>query len=273
MTPDDTTRDVAARHTVESLYALKLETLKAMQSLTAKEVEVSILFQSVHGYTPYRIDSKLGYSCGSENREEKYFDLWAWKYLVDLFHLHRYMLCTEYEKLQKDIEEYQTPVFNPDNARAWLSTLQDLINDNIRVLIHQVFEEITQGTYHTGGYNGPTKKRNNNGIDASFILHTNDWSNLFGYWSNQPTITDDLEKVAYIIAGEPLPEKTAKEIMRDTKSDTYTGEYFSLKACKNGNSHFTLNEEIRQALNLYGPQGAIIGENIKIKVIDRWGKL
>jgi len=268
MTPDDCTTDITQRHTVESLHALKLKLLERMNSFRATEREIEVLFQQAKGHTPYDVNERI--RIYSEQREEKYIDQTCWKYLVGLFHLNRYMLCTEYEKLLMDIENFNTPVFSPETARAWLAGLSDLINDNVKTLIHQVFAEITEGTYHTGsGYNAPRKKRNNNGIDKNFILYTNDWSSMFGYWSSKPTITDDLEKVCYIIAGRQLPDRTAKETMRDAKSKDYDGEFFTLRTYQNGNTHFTLADEIRQKLNLYGPTGAIIGENIKIKIIER----
>jgi hypothetical protein len=46
-------------------------------------------------------------------------------------------------------------------------------------------------------------------------------------------------------------------------------DYFSVKFCKNGNTHYTMNEEIREKLNKWGPEGNIIGENIKIKIFEK----
>jgi len=270
MIVDDCTKDVAPRHTVESLYTLKLRTLTKIAAFLELEGEVRDLFRQMDGYTPFDLQDRTRAS--GDNKDEQCIDKYCWSYLVNLFHLHRYMLCTEYEKLKNDIENFNTPIFSPDTARAWLAGLSDLINDNVKTLIHQVFTSITEGTYHTGSsYNAPRKKRNNNGIDKMFILNTGDWSSLFGYWSNRPTITDDLEKVCYIIAGRPLPERTAKETMFANKSQAYDGEFFTLKIYQNGNTHYTLNDEIRQKLNLYGPTGAIIGEDVKIKILeDRW---
>jgi hypothetical protein len=88
----------------------------------------------------------------------------------------------------------------------------------------KVYADIIKGTYYVGsGFNATKKKRNNMGIDKSFILHTRDWSSTYGYWQNTPTITDDLEKVCYILSGLSLPEKTAKMVMKDTKEETLGG--------------------------------------------------
>jgi hypothetical protein len=202
---------------------------------------------------------------------EKYVDRTCWKYLVSLFRLEAYMLCTDYAKMMKEIDEYRTPVFTIENAEGWLAGLKALIHDNMKTLVKKVFAEITTETYQTGsGYNGPRKKRNNNGVDKNFILGTGDWQDVFGWYSDRPTTTDDLEKVCYILAGQELPEETAKTIMRKTKSETYSCEWFSLKLCKNGNTHYTLSDDVREKLNRYGPEGAIIGENIKIKIVERW---
>ena len=128
------------------------------------------------------------------------------------------MLCTDYQKMESEIQEFRMPAYTVQNARAWIAGLKDLINDNIKTLIKRVFQEITDGTYRVGGgWNGTKKKRNNNGIDKNFILDTGDWSSCFGYWSDRPTVTDDLEKVCHLLSGKTLPEKTAKAVMRDEK--------------------------------------------------------
>lgn len=80
---------------------------------------------------------------------------------------------------------------------------------------------------------------------------------------------DDLEKVCYILAGKTLPEKTLRDSLRADKVDTASNPYMSVKLCRNGNTHFTLEDDTRALLNRYGPTGAVIGENIKIKVFER----
>jgi len=260
--------DIAQRPTVESLFTFKLDLLQKMDAFESLDRDIVSLIGTLHSYSPYYITNKCQFR--GDDRNEKYVDRIIWKYIVDLFFLHRYMLCTEYEKLLQDIENGNTPRFTVENARAWLDGLSELINDNVKTLIHKVFDEITQGHYYTGR---TCKKRNNNGVDKSFILYTNDYSTIFGYWSSKPTITDDIEKVCYIMAGQVMPKITAKDTMRNEKSMKYECEYFTLSLCKNGNTHITLSDEVRDKLNLYGPQGAIIGENIKIKIVSSrfWG--
>lgn len=268
MTEDNLETNIATRHTVETLYSLKLDLLRKMDLFESMDRDIVASLMALKSYSPYYITNKCQFR--GDDRNEKYVDRIIWKYIVDLFFLHRYMLCTEYEKLQQDIENGNTPRFTVENARAWLEGLSELINDNVKTLIHQVFAEITQGHYYTGRI---CKKRNNNGIDKNFILYTNDYSSLFGYWTSKPTVTDDIEKVCYILAGQAMPKLTAKDSMRNDKAMKYGCEHFTLTVHQNGNSHYALAEPIREKLNLYGPQGAIIGENIKIKIVSPhfWG--
>lgn len=112
------------------------------------------------------------------------------------------------------------------------------------------------------------------GIKAAFVvvlIDTRDYSSVFGFYSRSrdPSITDDLEKVCYILDGKTLPEVTLKATLRGDKATEGKNEYFSVKICKNQNTHYTLEDETRRKLNLYGPEGAVIGENIKIKVFDK----
>jgi hypothetical protein len=270
MKPNDDDTNIQVRDSIESIYERKVGILRNLERLNEIDGELESAFSVMNNWRPYRIDFRFDNT--AENPAEKYVDRACWAHLVSLFHLERYMLCTDYEKMEKEIEEFRTPEYTIENARAWIAGLKDLVNDNVRTLVKKVFVSITEGTYRVGsGYNGTKKKRNNNGVDKNFILSTGDWSSCFGYWSNCPTVTDDLEKVCYLLSGKTLPEKTAKMTMRDEKSEIFEGEFFTLKFCKNGNTHYTLADDIRGKLNLYGPSGAVIGENIKIKVFEnRW---
>jgi len=172
--------------------------------------------------------------------------------------------------VDNEIDNYQTPDFTIENANGWIAGLKETIRDNVNTLVKKVYSEITNGHYYTGGgYRGEKKKRNNNGIDKMFILYTCDWSTVFAYWQDKPSIMDDLEKVCYILDGKTLPEKTLRDALRGDKTDTASNPYMSVKLCQNGNTHFTLEEGTRELLNRYGPSGAVIGENIKIKVFER----
>lgn len=267
--------DLAPRHTVESLFAAKLDIIGKLRCYAELDDEINVALKGISGYRPYDTNYRWDYHQAKPTDptpEEKYVDRICWRYLVRIFFLERYLLCTEYKKMLDEIEHFHTPEFTVENANAWLAGLKDLINDNVRTLVKQVYRDIIDGTYRTGSsYNAPRKKRNNNGVDKRFILSTNDYSSLFGYWSRTPTITDDLEKVCYLLDGKTVPEKTAKDTMRETKSAEYSCEYFSLKACANGNTHYVLSDETRDKLNRYGPEGAVLGENIKIKIVpNRW---
>ena len=182
------------------------------------------------------------------------------------------MLCTDYDKMCKEIGELKTPEFTLPNVHSWTEGLKALVYENVNTLIKQVFKAITEETYRTGGsYNSSTKKkRNNNGIDPFFILSTSDCRCIWGYYGT-PTITDDLEKVCWIVSGLPVPDITCKEVMRSNKTGDFQNEYFRLKVCHNGNTHYWLNEDIRKKLNLIGSGNDRFGENIKIKIFEkRW---
>ena len=256
--------DIIKRYNIYDLYKIKISLTSKIKKLQETDELIDEEIRLIQGYKPYRIDY-------NEREELKYIDCVCWRYLVGMYELEKYMLCTDYKKMQKEINEYKTPEFTIENAKGWIDGLKQLIFDNVSLLIKQVFKSITESTYYTGsGYsNRQEKKRNNNGIDKSFIIHTFDYSSLFGYSYREPTITDDLEKACYILSGEKLPEITCKDIMRKENKTEFGNEYFYLKVCKNGNTHYQLNDDIRNKLNLYGSESGVIGEKIKIKIFEK----
>ena len=260
-------KELQKRYTIENLYQLKLDAIQSIEELKNVDDKLRSNLQSIKGYPPYRFDWR--FENHGENREEKYFDRIIWRYFINLCHLEKYMLCTEYEKMIKEIEEFRTPEFTPTNAEGWLLNLKKLIYENVRLMCKRVYDKLINGHYYTGsGYNAPKKKRNNSGVDKRFILRTNDYSRIFGYWYNEPTITDDLEKVCYLLGGETLPEDTIITKAKKDKICEVNCNYFSVKFCKNGNTHYLMNDNIRDKLNLIGPDGNILGESIKIKILD-----
>lgn len=261
--------EVMIRLGISDVFAVKVELLGQIARLKAIDGDIRKTFERINGYSP--IDLHERYETHAQDAAEKYVDKVCWRYLVSLFHLEKYMLCSDYDQMQKDIDGCRTPPFTVENAEAWIAGLKDLIHDNVRTLVKKVFQEITQGTYRTGSsYNAPRKKRNNNGVDKRFILRTGEWSMMFAYWGEHPTVTDDLEKVCYLLAGRTLPEKTAKALMKAEKREEYSNGFFTIRVCRNGNTHYTLTDEIRDKLNRYGPEGAVLGEDIKIKIVERW---
>lgn len=262
--------DIMIRHTVESLFAIRCKTIEKAKEMAKLNEEVSELYQEVNGYSPYRIENsnRIGYL---QNDTEKSIDQALWRYLVKLYNLEKFMLCTDYEKMVKEIEEFRTPDFTIENANGWIAGLKSTIRDNVNTLVKKVYAEITSGHYYTGGagYRGEKKKRNNNGIDKNFILYTADWGTIFAYWSSKPSIMDDLEKVCYILNGKTLPEKTLRNVMKGGKVDTASNDYMSVRVCRNGNTHFAITDETRNLLNKFGPSGCTIGEDIKIKIFER----
>jgi hypothetical protein len=261
--------DIIKRLDIENIYQVKLDILNSLKQLENIDNDIEKQLEIIKGYRPYRLNYEYG--TYDEKREIKYVDRVCWYYLVGLFELEKYMLCTDYEKMRKEIQDFMTPEFTIENAQGWINGLKSLIYENVNTLIKQVFKRVTEETYLTGGnwYTGKKKKRNNNGIDEFFILSTHDYTYIFGYYCHSPTITDDLEKVCYILSGESLPKITCKDEMRDKKISEYENKYFKIKVCKNNNTHYWLCDDIRNKLNYYGSGEGIIGENIKIKIFDK----
>ena len=199
----------------------------------------------------------------------KSIDQRMWFYMVRLFNLEKYMLCTEYKKLESQICDYDFPEFTLANAEAWLSSVKLLVYENVQKMIEAVYNGVVDGTYYTGsGLSGrEKKKRNNNGIDSVFILSTNDYNGV-AWYSHRPTITDDLERLCYIMDGKMLPDYTIKQTMRREKRWESENEYFRIRVCKNGNTHYWLKDNIRERLNFYGAKRGVIGRDIKIKIFE-----
>lgn len=261
--------DIQVRHTVESLFALRCKILTEARELWAVEKKLRDDYTEIDGHAPYRLENTN--RIHGVNQDEKSVDQAMWRYLVRLYNLEKFMLCTDFAKMTDEIDTFRTPEFTIENANGWLDGLKELIRNNVDVLIKQVYADITNGHYYTGGSGcrGDKKKRNNNGIDARFILYTADYQSIYSYWTAKPSVMDDLEKVCYILAGKTLPEITLRSTLKAKQSLEAANDYMSVKLCRNGNTHFTINEETRAALNRFGPTGTEIGENIKIKVFER----
>ena len=194
----------------------------------------------------------------------KILDYRYWRYMVKYFHLQDFMLSSEYEKLSNQVENYQTPEFTEKNVIGWVSGMKDLINNGVKNLAETLYRALINAKYIT---ENKTKKRNNNGVDKRFIIRANDYGYLYSD-NRKPTITDDLEKLCYILDCKELPEHRMKESLYD--DGYYYGEtscpYFSIKICKNNNTHYLLTDETVVRLNKVGANSNIIGSDIKIKV-------
>jgi len=267
--PDDAA--LVQRLTVDDLYALKLKTLKNIAGISMLHAQIRDDLEQIDAYFPgsieYRFDNH------SDNPSEKCVDRMIWRHLIRLFFLEKYMLCTEYERMTKEINEFQTPQFTSENAWAWLDGLKSLIYENVRLMCKRVYQDLITQWYYTGsGYQAPKKKRNNNGVDKWFIIHTGDHGRIFQYWANHPTITDDLEKVCFILDGKQPPANTLIARAKAEKVEELENEYFSVRFCKNGNTHYRMTDETQDKLNRIGPDGNVIGEKIRIKILERgWG--
>lgn len=255
------------RKTIQDIFEIKINLLSQLKELEILSSKIDEKFKELNGYEPFRLEFR--YDNYDNNKEVKYIDRTCWNYLVNLFELQKYMLCTEYKKMREDIDKFNFPEFTIENANGYIESLKYIIFDNVKTMMKTVYNRIIEETYYTGtGYsNRQKKKRNNNGIDKMFILMTCDYSRIFRY-SNSPTITDDLEKLCYILNGEKLPENTIIQEMCKGNKHEAENKYFKIKCCKNGNTHFWINEETRNKLNLYGSDPTKISENIKIKIFD-----
>jgi len=220
-----------------------------------------------HLYLPVEIKRKIESGLTNENFIEKKIDRFFWNLLIDKFKLENFMLCTDYEKLRDSINtKNEFPKFTKENAEGWILSLKELIYINIKKMFLEVYSRITNETYRTGGWNSPKKKRNNAGIDTHFIITTNDYNYMFEYWRSTTTITDDLEKIAYLIKGESLPEISLKQHCVKNKITEYDNGSFRVKFCQNGNTHYYLSDDLREALNKTQTGQMKIGEHIKIKI-------
>jgi hypothetical protein len=258
---------IALRPTIESLYKQKVEILKSAQDMARAERDLNKGYEAIGWHSPYRMESS--FKVWKENRDSLAIDQGLWRYLTRLYHLERYMLCSDWDKMLKQIDNCETPEFTIENAEGWLAGLKDTIHENSIAMIKQVYSDIVNGVYYVGGgYNADKKKRNNNGVDSYFILRTHDWQTIYDYWRDSPSVMDDLEKACYLLDGQPLPDKTLRSVLHSTREPTAENAYIKVKLCKNGNTHFELEDGIRTKLNRYGPSGVTIGEAIKIKVFE-----
>jgi len=251
--------EIMIRHTVESLYEVKRGVLHAVNEMRDNEKKIAKLYEQVDGYSPYQTRVNYIYN---DKEDVQLIDKVCWKYLVKLYNLRAYMLCTEYDKMMRELEEYKAPEFSVDTALSWLLGLKELIYENVKGMVHRIFDNLMNGIYYTGNVK---KKRNNSKIEKRFILLTYDYDSIYGY-SNRNTITDDLEKICYLINGIKLPEKTLKQKMYENKEGIGENDYFKIKVCKNGNTHYELDDDIVVKLNTICADRNAIGDAIKIKV-------
>lgn len=253
--------DIAKRLTIEEIYKMKLDYLASCKEMHEALERSDNIMHRINSYTNYRIDNTT-----REIRDDvKYFDKEAWKYLCKTYQVEKYMLCTEYEKLQNDISYGRVPEFTIENVRGWIAGLNQTVCDNVKKMLYNVYDKITNGYYYVGK---EKKKRNNTGIDKNFIITTYDYSCMYNYWTGGPTLTDDLEKVCYILDGKSVPDITIKNVMKGNNACEGKNDYFEIKICLNGNTHYKLTDETWLRLNKIAGNRAMIGQNIKIKVFN-----
>lgn len=263
-------RAIQPRKSVHDVFELKCRLMILYKTLEDTHDSIGRAFEEIDQYDFHDLNINARAEGPAEDRIEKAIDQRCWEYLIKLYQLEKYMLCTDYADMEKQIDNFDFPKFTVENSNAWVSSLKHTIHTSVQKLIEDVFTRITEETYTTGSSYSTRvkKKRNNNGIDKNFIITTGD-VNQIRWYSNRPTITDDLEKACYIIDGKLLPEVTLKQSLH--KEDRIEGEneYFKIRICNNGNTHYTWKkEEIRDRLNFYGSKRGVIGENIRIKILE-----
>lgn len=270
-TYNDEERGIETRKSIHDVFALKCRLMDLYKTLEETDDKIGKAFEEINQYDFHDLSINARAEGPVENRIEKSIDQRCWEYLIGLYHLEKYMLCTDYAAMQKQIENFDFPVFTIENSDSWVSSLKHSIHTSVQKLIEDVFTRITEETYWTGSSYSTRlkKKRNNNGIDKNFIITTGD-VNQIRWYSNRPTITDDLEKACYIIDGKLLPDVTLKASLHKAARIEGENEYFKIRICNNGNTHYAWKkDEIRDRLNFYGSKRGVIGESIRIKIFEK----
>jgi hypothetical protein len=239
--------EITTRQTIQSLINTRDAVIIAYVHIKDEKNKLENLFNTVRGH-----GSPLDISFSNQpydKPESVNFDKYFWLRLTELFSLERFMLCTEYNAMVRKItDQYDFPEFTEKNIEAFLCGCKDWIKNGINAMCDRVYKDLTEGTYWV---NKERKKRNNNGIDKNFILTTRDYCRIEYYYSD-PTITDDLEKMCYLIDGKRLPEiGIVQQIRKNKNTNHLTGEndYFTLRVCKNGNSHYSFKNRWEKKLN------------------------
>ena len=143
--------EIIKRKTVQNLCDAKRNILQLIHNLYETHKEIDLEFEELNRYSPIYLDKR--FNNFDKNREEKYVDMVCWQYLVDLFELQKYMICTEYEKMCAQIESFAFPVFNLENANGYVASMKDTIYENITTMLKSVYDKIINSHYYTGsGY-------------------------------------------------------------------------------------------------------------------------
>lgn len=265
---------IVKRKNINDLVDIKRRLIADYAALEELDDRIKKTFDEMNAYDHHRLDFSFGqhnrYDIERSGQHVREIDLKCWRYLVKLYQLEKYMLCTDYSKMDEDLCAYKFPEFTEDNAYSWLGDLKHMVYASVKKLIEDVFDRITTKTYYTGSSYSTRqeKKRNNNGVDKHFILTTYDINRLT-HWSDSPTITDDLEKACYIIDGKKIPDNNILSKMRSEKIKEDENDYFRIKVFINGNTHYYIKPEIRAKLNKLGASNMIIGEDVRIKIFEK----
>ena len=122
--------EISVRHDIDSLVRLKNNYLIYIEKLDVIDNSFSATMKEINSFPPYRLT--YDFKNYGKGNEIKYIDQQIWYYLTMLFELQKYMLCTDYEKLLKDIDNFNFPEFTKQNAEGWLAGLKGVIHENIK---------------------------------------------------------------------------------------------------------------------------------------------
>lgn len=249
------------RETIQSLILSRNKTLELYSNL--KEVHLK-LCQEHSIVKPYEI-VKLEFMSRKYDLDEiKEFDKYYWHKLLLLFSIERFMLCTEYEKIKwKILDDCDFLPFTEENVQGFLESCSAWIKDGVNEMLKRVFEQLIDGYYYVGKVR---KKRNLNGVAKDFILYTFDY-NRIAFYRDSPTITDDLEKLCFLIAGKELPKIGMIQQIEKSKIFTAENDYFSIRVCKNGNTHYKFKDGFEKKINFLYADRTKIGDATKIKIL------
>ena len=125
--------ELKTRLTVTELVDLRERLIVEHDKMYACKDNIQKMFEAInaHDFVVLKISDSNCY----EHPIVKSIDQRMWFYMVRLFNLEKYMLCTEYKKLESQICDYDFPEFTLANAEAWLSSVKLLVYENVQKMI------------------------------------------------------------------------------------------------------------------------------------------
>jgi hypothetical protein len=171
----------------------------------------------------------------------KWFDAKAWSFVFHLTDVGRYLSAEANKKWDQGIENFQFGELTAENIAA---TVNQLLVDRSEMMVDGVVNIVRRLSwdYKT---NTPCK------LGARFIVKgfrdSNGW---LSYHACE--VLDDLDRVFYVLAGEPCPDHTKRWNRRvlegSAPNGRFEGPHFSVKVYAIGTAHIHVNEDARERL-------------------------